>query len=480
VLLVNGTGQYSDGADWGTVFSTTWPTNQSTWGQTLHVLANSRNRQEGDFFNVLVDPTQMYTNAVLSQWRRETIGLGGDIYLLRDTVAAGSAATFDLLLHAYVTAKGTGSAYDETTYSTNNPWTVLGSGRWKIDARNETPEPPDLLVQDLSKNSWSSTVQESWFYNSSKVLTRRGNVLKRSLTGASGSSLVAFGFDNLMSGWTLSAWTNEAAEGAHVTASGSAVADVLWPTNGASCSGSDGWTISGKMAGRRYAQFTNDADTCYFAREVTSVIDDGLTLISATVPVSLHAKTEQAPGGLVPNRITFRADAPGILTAHSPNEPKTVLLDGISTSFGWENGQLTLAVPATEYSVIDLVDPGYLTWRDAHFSPAEISAGTADLDNDSDADGRTNWEEYIADTDPRNGAAFFFTGAITSPLVEGFLNLSFLTSANRTYDILYRTNLVSGTWELLASGLPGTGAAMTFADTNALANCFYRIRVSLP
>lgn len=480
ILLVNGTGQYSDGADWGTVFNDSWPANQNTWGQTLHVLANARARRDGDFFNVLIDPTPMYTNAALSQWRREAVGPGGDLYLLRDTVSAGSSVKFDLLLHACVTAKGTGNTYDEETYSTNNPWAVLSSKRWKIDARNETPEPPNLLVQDLSKNSWSSAIEESWYYPKSAngTLTRRGNTLKRSLTGTSGSSLVAFGFDDLMSGWTLTAWTNSAADGVHVATSNKAVIDVLWPTNGSSCSGSDGWTVSGKMAGRRYAQTTNDEDACYFAREVTFVSNNALLLASATTPVSLHAKIEQAPGGMVPNRITFKADSPATLTVYAPYEPKTVLINDVSTSFHWSAGQLTLNVPAGTNSVIDLVDPDYLVWRDRYFTPAEITAGTAGLDNDTDADGRTNWEEYIADTDPRSGTSFFNTG-ILAPVTSGPRQISFLSSSNRIYGLQYRTNLMSGAWQQL-NGQPGTGAIITLSDTNSRANCFYRVRVSLP
>jgi hypothetical protein len=354
ILLVDGTGQLSDGDDWGTVFNVAWPSNQQMWGQTKLVLANEWSSQPGDFFNVLIDPTPLYTDTQLTAWNREVVGLGEDLYLLRDTVDASAGKTFDLLLHAYVTAKGTGDSYDQDTYKTSNPWTDLGGGKWSIDARNETPEPPNMLVQDLSKNTWSSQINDTFYDDKYTGNTRRGSKLKRSITGTSASSLVSFGFDDLMSGWTQAKWGDAAAEGVHVTASGSAVIDVLWPVNGSSCSNSDNWTVTGKMAGRRYAQVTDDPDACYFAREATSVVDNGLSLVSATTPVSLHAKIEQTIGGGVSNVVTISAAAASTVTLYAPKQPLSVKLDGTAISFTWTANQLTVTVPASASSKLEL------------------------------------------------------------------------------------------------------------------------------
>ncbi|MBI9021415.1 MAG: heparinase II/III family protein [Verrucomicrobia bacterium] len=466
VLLVDGTGQYSDGDDWGTVFNTSWPGNSNTWGKTLHVLANSTDYQTGDFFNVLIDPTPMYTSSKLSSWQREVVGLGGDLYLLRDDIATTSSANLDLQLHGLVTA-ASGDTYSEN--STSNPWSSTGAGKWDLTARSGTPT---LKVQDLSGDSWSSVIEETWFYYKNSVLTRRGNNLKRSRTGTAGTSLISFGFDDLMTGWTQTAWTNATAEGCHVVASGSPVIDVLWPLNGASVSGSDGWSVTGKMAGRRFGD-------SFFGREVTAVQYNGLSLLSATTPVSFHAKTEQVLGGTVPNRMVVSSDAPASLTLYSPHEPETVLLNDLSVAFSWAGQQLAVTVPAGTNSTIDLVDPAYLGWRDLHFSPAEIASGLAGLGLDSDADGATNWDEYIADTNPRSDAEFF-VAAITPILVSGNQEISFATSSNRMYGVDYRTNLLSGTWTTLTNGLSGTGGILTITDSNKYENCFYRSTVMVP
>ncbi len=463
VLLVDGTGQYSDGEQWGSVFNQSWPGNSNTWGKTLHVLANETYYQKGDFFNVLIDPTQMYTNSVLSSWKREVVGLGGNLYLLRDTVEASTSVDFELLLHAQVTAAGSGDTYDEDTYASSNPWTVAGSGMWEIDARAGSPK---MQVQDASVDTWSSSIEETWYSSKYTGLTRRGNRLKRSLTGTAGTSLVSFGFKDLMAGWTQSAWTNANAEGLHLASSGVPLVDVLWPLNGISVSGSDGWSVTGKMAGRTFGD-------SFFGRNVSFIQYNGLTLLSSTTPVSLHAKTEPAPGGTVPSRITISADTSSTVSVYAPYEPRSVLLDGINVAFSWTNNQLTVSIPATEGSIVDLVDGAYLSWRDQHFSAGEISSGLAGLDADPDGDGRSNWSEFLADTDPRDGTAFL-------NVAMGPGQVSFNTSTSRLYTVEYTTNLASTAWQPLVENIPGTGVEISIVDTNGFENCYYRVKAARP
>lgn len=464
VLMVNGTGQYSDGDTWGSVFETTWPNNSNTWGKILHVLANDSNYAPGDFFNILLDPTPMYTNPNLSSWQREVVGLGGDLYLLRDTVSAGTSANFDLLLHAQVTV-ASGDTFNQDAYAYSNPWTQLATGKWEINARSGSPK---MLVQDLSSETWSSSIEETLYYHryDSTPPTRRGNKLKRSLSGTTGTSLVSFGFEDLMTGWTQAAWSNPQAEGLHIVDSGSPVIDVLWPLNGISAAASDGWTVNGKMAGRRFGKD-------YFGRGATSIQHNGLNLLSATAPVSLHAKTEPPLGGTVPSRIVIQAAAASTIMVYAPYEPKSVLLDNVDMAFSWANNQLTVSIPATEGSTLDLVSSAYLTWRDQYFTEAEIAAGLAGLVVDADGDHRSNWEEFLADTDPRD-EIFFLEVTIEAGTI------SFGTSSNRLYTVEYATNLTEvSSWILLLEDEPGTGSMMSLVDTNGYNNCFYRIKAGL-
>ena len=462
VLLVDGTGQLSDGELYGTVFNNSWPANSNTWGQTKHVLASDAYYQKGDFFNVLVDPAPMYTNAALSSWNREAVGLGGDLYLMHDTVSAGTSVEFSLSLHGLAT-----SAYGDT-YSIaamSNPWSTTGAGKWSLDPRSGKPV---LKVEDLSKDTWSAAIEETWYDDKAEAVNviRQGNQLVRKLTGTEGSSLISFGFDDLLSGWTQSSWTNATAEGVHVTSNGAPVIDVLWPLNGVSVSGSDSWTVTGKMAGRRFGD-------SFFGRDVTAVQYNGQELLSASTPVSFHAKTEFPLGGTVPNRITISAEAPSTVTLYSPHEPKSVQLDGTDIGFSWTNDLVTFYILASDQSTIDLVDASYLAWRDLHFSGAEIDTGLSGLDEDPDTDNRSNWEEFVADTNPRDINSYWAMTANNG-------TFSFGSSTACLYAVDFSTNLVGGVWQPLIEDQPGTGSDMPVSDTNDYENCFYRARVERP
>jgi hypothetical protein len=104
---------------------------------------------------------------------------------------------------------------------------------------------------------------------------------------------------------------------------------------------------------------------------------------------------------------------------------------------------------------------------------------TAAEQSDSDSDGYTAGQEYIAGTDPTNRASVFkFQGAL-KPDANG-AELVFNTVADRKYSVYNCTNLVSGKWELLKDGLSGTGGTVTVSDTNQYSPAFYRLKVVLP
>ena len=93
---------------------------------------------------------------------------------------------------------------------------------------------------------------------------------------------------------------------------------------------------------------------------------------------------------------------------------------------------------------------------------------------DVDGDGRTTFEEYMADTDPgSSNEVFEVTGAYTN--ATGTLTMSYPASPNRYYQLEYRTNLTGGA--NIVSNL-GWGGAGTFA-TNIPPEWYGTIRVRL-
>lgn len=102
-------------------------------------------------------------------------------------------------------------------------------------------------------------------------------------------------------------------------------------------------------------------------------------------------------------------------------------------------------------------------------------------DADADDDGFADREEYIADTDPTNelsalpGATSGIPAGVTTLVVDP-------TSANRQYDIYWKSNLLPEAQPWIAYGLSrvGTGSNIVFTITNDAPRRIYRTGVKLP
>lgn len=102
--------------------------------------------------------------------------------------------------------------------------------------------------------------------------------------------------------------------------------------------------------------------------------------------------------------------------------------------------------------------------------------------SNSDSDWMSDYDEYIADTQPTNSASRFpdATIAIQTP---GLVMLMIdPTSTARIYGVFGKTNLLSDPqiWLLSIPERTGTGSAMTFVVTNGTEKQMYRTGVRLP
>lgn len=102
----------------------------------------------------------------------------------------------------------------------------------------------------------------------------------------------------------------------------------------------------------------------------------------------------------------------------------------------------------------------------------------ADAFDDYDGDGFTNYEEWIADTNPRDEHSFFHLVGIDT--VSSF-EITFVCTNSRLYSLYFTTNLVDGPWLPVSGQLYIPGAAhgvMSLADTNETPFRAYRVEVS--
>ena len=103
----------------------------------------------------------------------------------------------------------------------------------------------------------------------------------------------------------------------------------------------------------------------------------------------------------------------------------------------------------------------------------------ADAGQDADGDGMSNWEEYVAGTDPRSAGSRFM---VQGSRLEGMVFvLRFLTETGRLYGVKGRGEMTgTGLWVEVTNGLPGTGGYVEVRDPATGAKKFYRITVRMP
>jgi hypothetical protein len=111
------------------------------------------------------------------------------------------------------------------------------------------------------------------------------------------------------------------------------------------------------------------------------------------------------------------------------------------------------------------------TWERAY--GLNTSSNNADIDSDND--GRSDFEEYIADTDPTNKSSFF-----KLDLSPSDQTVSWHTSSNRLYTLRSSTNLTEWTIVPQVSNMPGTDGTMVFTSESSAPRLFFKMSVALP
>ena len=92
-----------------------------------------------------------------------------------------------------------------------------------------------------------------------------------------------------------------------------------------------------------------------------------------------------------------------------------------------------------------------------------------------DGDDYVNWQEYVADTDPTNGASYFYLSAF--PDASGN-TIEFPASANRVYDMAYGS--LTSVWVAVVTNVPGAAPMHSITHNPTNKNGAYHIRVRLP
>ncbi|MEE9369396.1 MAG: trypsin-like serine protease [Pontiella sp.] len=105
-------------------------------------------------------------------------------------------------------------------------------------------------------------------------------------------------------------------------------------------------------------------------------------------------------------------------------------------------------------------------WEDEH--------SVSEAGGYSDSDSFTNYEEWLADTDPNDGNSFLALSDYTNAT-----SVVFSSSANRKYQVQYQTNLTNDIWGTEVDWFTGFASQTTTNVSATTSNRFYRIRVKL-
>jgi hypothetical protein len=168
-----------------------------------------------------------------------------------------------------------------------------------------------------------------------------------------------------------------------------------------------------------------------------------------------------------------------ITNARPPYTNYSVIVTNIARAGGYAS--------ATAYlTFLDDADGDGLpdSWEIAH---GFATNNVADRDADADGDGMTNWQEYVAGTDPTNAASYLKVETVAADRIP---TLALAVVSNRTYTVQFTDALWSaGSGQVREPAAPGdspwsrlrdvaaspTNRVLFFTDPSFTSNRFYRV-----
>jgi len=195
----------------------------------------------------------------------------------------------------------------------------------------------------------------------------------------------------------------------------------------------------------------------------------GGTWLELTSP-NPQSFTNSLPYGAMGNLLKFSfRDMTNAQTAFSLMEvDNTIYQTTGGQSFVFETNTFLTAYPVLPYGTPSpwLLAHGFTT----NFPAAEIS--------DPDGDGLLTWQEYQANTDPRDPASKFVVRRVAPTGLYGRYQVTFSTALHRKYRVESSPDLL--TWQTVLDAIDGLNADVTVTDPRnpfGITSLYYRVLV---
>jgi len=183
----------------------------------------------------------------------------------------------------------------------------------------------------------------------------------------------------------------------------------------------------------------------------TASVPIPLTIADAETPVAgLTLTATSSNGTLLPAaNITFSGNTTATLVPITGKSGSSTVT--LTVSDGKETASRSFVL-----TVLSKLE----TWRLVNFGTTEGTGDAAD-DADPDGDGRTNHQEYISGTGPRDAANYL--KILSMERTGADAAVSFASVAGKSYRVEWSDDLE--TWTTLQENIAGTGGGMTITDT---------------